>query len=161
MGMVSNCNCNCKCWHIYQQTTPNPGAGPSKDNLSNFIGRYIDPTRRAILEPWAGSSRQRITALGRSWTPRALLATLTYEFLLDPNLDLAPGTYRPVIQELDVRLNVLAGYAQNIGSYARANYPTINQNIDNLKNKITALKDSIASGERDIKRSHLDEDEDN
>jgi hypothetical protein len=147
--------------NIYQQTTPTPGAGPTKNNLNNFIGTYIDPPRRAILEPLSGSSRQKITALGRSWTPRALLATLTYDILLDPNLKLTPGTYRPVIQELDVRLNVLAGYAQNIESYAQANYPAINQNIDNLKNKITALKESIASGERDIKRSYLDEDEDN
>ena len=147
--------------NIYQQTTPSPGSGPSKNNLNNFIGTYIDPTRRAILEPLTGSSRQKITALGRSWTPRALLATLTYDILLDPNLKLIPGTYRPVIQELDDRLNVLAGYTQNIKSYAQANYPAINQNIDNLENKITGLEENIASGERDIKRSYMDEDEDN
>ena len=81
--------------------------------------------------------------------------------LLNPNLELTPGSYRPVIEELDARSNVLMEYAQNIDEYATTNYPAINQNIDNVKNKITALKESIASGERDIKRSYLDSDEDN
>ena len=43
--------------NIYQQTTPTPGSGPTKENLNNCIDIYIDPIRRAILAPVAGTSR--------------------------------------------------------------------------------------------------------
>ena len=81
--------------------------------------------------------------------------------LLNPNLELTPGSYRPVIEELDERLNALAGYAQNIDEFTTTNYPAINQNVDNLKNRRTSLKGAVASGERDIKRSYLDDEENN
>ena len=56
------------------------------------------------------------------------------------------GWVENVIEELDERLNALAGYAQNIDEFTTTNYPAINQNVDNLKNRRTSLKGAVASG---------------
>mgnify|MGYP006402967251 CR=1 FL=1 len=142
--------------NIFLIPKPVAGAGPTRPALGVFIDKYIPPNKKAVLEPLREFKRQEIKVLGSFWNRVSLLSTLVLQLILNPELELTPGIYKPAIEELDTRIGILREYIINIDNYRNEYNPEVS-----VKRKIRSLQSQIEGSIRNLKINYLDEDEDN
>ena len=131
------------------------GSGPTIKQLEDLVNFYIEPTQRIILAPLTDRSKSIVRGkLGQDWTQRSLLNTLVWALLMNPDLTLRAGTYQPLNQILDERIEQLDQYKSNTSLFYQNN-PT-----EFMITKLRILDQLIEGSKRVIKASYIDADED-